>query len=99
MELLLLQIWIAVGFILRGFATSVLAVSDPELPGRGRIIAFGVVGLIAGILVLASPFVSLVSLAAVVGLCLVITGVLEIVSSFGIRKSARSRRHGPIPLG
>ena len=98
-ELLLLQIWIAVGFILRGFATSVLAVSDPELPGRGRIIAFGVVGLIAGILVLASPFVSLVSLAAVVGLCLVITGVLEIVSSFGIRKSARSRRHGPIPLG
>ena len=53
-ELFLLKIWIAVGFILRGGATSVLAISDPELPGRGRIIAFGVIGLIAGILVLAS---------------------------------------------
>ena len=98
-ELFGLKIWIEVGFILRGGATSVLAISDPELPGRGRIIAFGVIVLIGGILVLASPFVSLATLALPVILCLVITGVLEIVSSFGIRKSARSRRHGPIPLG
>ncbi len=62
----------------------------PELPGRGPVIAFGVVGLIAGILVLALPFVSLAALALVVGLCLVITGVAEIVSSFGIRKSAKT---------
>lgn len=106
-ELFFLQIWIAVCFILRGGATSVLAISehrrdvskhvgpgvlerDPELPGRGWIIAFGVVGLIAGILVLALPFVSLLGLLLVVGLCLVITGVLEIVSSFGIRKSAKT---------
>jgi hypothetical protein len=47
-ELFLLKIWIAVGFILRGGATSVLAISDPELPGRGRIIAFGVIGLNCG---------------------------------------------------
>ena len=62
----------------------------PELPGRGRIIAFGVVGLIAGILVLALPFVSLAALALVVGLCLVITGGLEVMSSFGFRKSAKT---------
>ena len=89
-DLILLQVWIAVGFILRGGATSVLAIYDRELPGRGRIIAFGVVGLIAGILVLALPFVSLAALALVVGLCLVITGVAEIVSSFEIRKSAKT---------
>jgi uncharacterized membrane protein HdeD (DUF308 family) len=32
-ELFLIKIWIAVGFILRGGATSVLAISDRELPG------------------------------------------------------------------
>jgi uncharacterized membrane protein HdeD (DUF308 family) len=86
----LLKIPIAIGFILRGGARSVLAISDPELPGRGRIIAFSIVGVIGGILVLALPFVSLASLALVVVLCLVIMGALEIVSSFGFRKSAKT---------
>jgi uncharacterized membrane protein HdeD (DUF308 family) len=40
--------------------------------------------------VLPLPFDSLAGLMLVVGLCLVITGVLEIVSSFGIRKSAKT---------
>ena len=89
-DLILLKIPIAVGFILRGGATSVLAISDPELPGRGRIIAYSIAGVIGGILVLASPIVSLVTLTLVVGLCLVITGVLEIMSSFGFRTSAKT---------
>ena len=89
-ELFLLKIWIAVGFILRGGATSVLAISDPELPGRGRIIAYSIGGVIGGILVLALPIVSLVTLTFVVGLCLVITGGLEVMASFEIRKSAKT---------
>jgi uncharacterized membrane protein HdeD (DUF308 family) len=88
--LIFLQAWIALGFILRGVATGVVANSDPELPGRGRFIAFGAFSLISGILVLALPLVSLLGLALVVGLCLVIMGALEIVSSFGIRKWAKT---------
>ena len=33
--ILLLAIWIGVGFIFRGVATSISAISDPHLPGRG----------------------------------------------------------------
>ena len=44
---LLLAIWIAVGFIFRGVAHTVSAISDPALPGRGWEIFFGIISLIA----------------------------------------------------
>jgi uncharacterized membrane protein HdeD (DUF308 family) len=40
--------------------------------------------------VLALPFVSLAGLSLVVGLCLIITGVLEVSYAFGIRESAKT---------
>ncbi|MBV8929625.1 MAG: HdeD family acid-resistance protein [Mycobacteriaceae bacterium] len=87
--ILLLAIWIAVGFIFRGVATTVSAISDPALPGRGWHIFFGVISLIAGMVILASPFDSLVTLTLVVGIWLIVGGVFEIVSAFGIRSAAK----------
>ncbi|OBG27236.1 hypothetical protein A5764_00695 [Mycobacterium sp. 852002-51057_SCH5723018] len=89
---LLLAIWIGVRFIFRGVATTVSAVSDPALPGRGWSIFVGVISLLAGIVVLASPFDSIVTLAIVVGVWFVVIGVFEIVSSFGIRKASKDLR-------
>jgi uncharacterized membrane protein HdeD (DUF308 family) len=86
---LLLAIWVAVGFIFRGVATTVSAISDPALPGRGWSIFVGVISLLAGIVVLASPFESIVTLAIVVGVWFVVIGVFEVVSSFGIRKASK----------
>ncbi len=86
---LLLAIWIAVGFIFRGVATTVSAISDPDMPGRGFEIFFGIVTLIAGVIVLASPLTSLAVLTVVVGVILIVTGVSEIVSAFGIRKASK----------
>src|SRR6201990_1739049 len=77
---LLLAIWIGVGFVLRGVATTVAAISDPTLPGRGWQIFLGVISLIAGIVVIASPFESIITLAIVVGVWLVIIGVFEVVT-------------------
>jgi uncharacterized membrane protein HdeD (DUF308 family) len=87
---LLLAIWIGVGFILRGVATTISAISDPALPGRGWWIFFGVITLLAGIIVLASPFPSIITLAYVAGVWFVVIGVFEIVSSFGIRKASKT---------
>ncbi|WP_297735329.1 HdeD family acid-resistance protein [Mycobacterium sp.] len=87
---LLLAIWIGIGFIFRGVATTISAISDPVLPGRGWSIFIGVISLLAGIIVLASPFPSIVTLAIVVGVWFVVIGVLEIVSSFGIRKASKT---------
>ena len=87
---LLLAIWIGIGFIFRGVATTVSAISDPGLPGRGWSIFLGVITLLAGIIVLASPFPSIVTLAIVAGVWFVIIGIFEIVSSFGIRNASKS---------
>ncbi len=89
-SILLLAIWIGVGFIFRGVATAVSAISDPDTPGRGWEIFVGVISLIAGIVVLASPFPSLATLTLVVGIWLVVLGVLEVVASFGIRKASNN---------
>ena len=88
--ILLLAIWIGVGFVFRGVATTVAAVSDPTLPGRGWNIFVGVISLIAGVVVIASPFESIVTLAKVIGVWLIVIGVFEVVTAFGIRKAAKS---------
>jgi len=86
--LLLLAIWIAVGFIFRGAATAGTAISDPLYPGRGWAIFFSVITVIAGIIVLAWPFDSIAILTLVVGVWLVIIGVFEIVAALVMRRDA-----------
>jgi uncharacterized membrane protein HdeD (DUF308 family) len=87
--ILLLAIWIGVGFIFRGVATSISAISDPTLPGRGWQIFLGLISLLAGIVMIGSPFESLAILTLIVGIWLVVIGVFEIVSSFGIRSASK----------
>lgn len=88
--ILLLAIWIGIGFIFRGVGTTVSAISDPNLPGRGWTIFIGVISLLAGIVVLASPLESIVTLAIVVGVWFIVIGAFEIVSSFGIHKASKT---------
>jgi uncharacterized membrane protein HdeD (DUF308 family) len=91
-SILLLAIWIAIGFIFRGVATAAAAISDPDTPARGWEIFIGIITLIAGIIVLAYPFASLPTLIWVTGIWLVVLGVLEIIASFGIRKAGNEVR-------
>ena len=88
-SILLLAIWIGVGFIFRGVATAVSAISDPTLPGRWWEIFIGGITLLAGVIVLASPFESIATLTLVVGIWLIVIGVFEAVSAFGIRKAGK----------
>jgi uncharacterized membrane protein HdeD (DUF308 family) len=70
-------------------ATSISAISDPHLPGRGWQIFLGLISLLAGIVLIASPFESLAILTLIVGIWLVVIGVFEVVSSFGIRSASK----------
>lgn len=90
---LLLSIWIGVGFIFQGVAEITTAIGYPELPGRGWYIFAGVITIIAGIVVLAWPFDSIVVLALVVGVWLVVLGLMQIVRSFQIRRDAHALSH------
>jgi len=87
--ILLLAIWIGVGFIFRGVATSISAISDPALPGRGWQIFLGAISLLAGIVMIGSPFESLAILTLIVGIWLIVLGAFEIASSFGIRSASK----------
>ena len=87
--ILLLAIWIGIGFIFRGVATTISAISDPHLPGRGWQIFLGAVTLLAGLVMLGSPLETIEILTLVVAIWLIVIGVFEIVSSFGIRSASR----------
>jgi uncharacterized membrane protein HdeD (DUF308 family) len=87
--ILLLAIWIGIGFIFRGVATTISAISDPTLPGRGWQIFVGAISLLAGIVMIGSPLQSLGILILVVAIWLVVIGVFEIVSAFGIRNASK----------
>jgi uncharacterized membrane protein HdeD (DUF308 family) len=85
---LLLAIWIGIGFIMRGVAALATAISDHNYPSRGWTIFFGAVTVLAGVVVLAYPFDSLVTLTLVAGIWLIIIGVAEIVSGLSLRSDA-----------
>ena len=51
----LLALWIGVGFTLQGVSETVLAISFKELPERGWYIFMGVLTMIAGVVMFASP--------------------------------------------
>ena len=91
-SILLLAIWIGIGFIFRGVATAAAAISDADTPSRGWEIVIGIITLIAGLIVLGYPFSSLGTLTLVVGIWLIVLGVLEIIASFGIRKAGNEVR-------
>ena len=90
LAVLLLALWIGIGFIFQGVAATALAISYRDLPGRGWHIFFGVTSVIAGLIVLVWPFGSIVVLALVTGIMLVILGITQIFSSFGTRHDLRT---------
>jgi uncharacterized membrane protein HdeD (DUF308 family) len=91
--LLLLAIWIGIGFIFRGVATTAMSFGELKgTPGRGWSLFFGIVTVIAGIVMLAYPFDSLVTLTLVVGIWLIVIGVFEIISGIQIRKAGNEVR-------
>jgi uncharacterized membrane protein HdeD (DUF308 family) len=87
---LLLSLCIGIGFTFLGVSEVAVAGSLPALPGRGWYIVLGILSVIAGVVVLAWPFDSIVLLAIVTGVCLVLIGVIQIVQAFQIRKDAKA---------
>ncbi|MEU3252927.1 HdeD family acid-resistance protein [Streptomyces sp. NPDC006997] len=91
-SILLLALWIGVGWLFRGLTQTLAAASDPAMPARGWQLLLGIVTLLAGVVLIVSPFESVAVLTVVGGCWLVAVGVVEIVTGFGIR-----RRAGRVP--
>jgi uncharacterized membrane protein HdeD (DUF308 family) len=95
---LLLSLWVGVGFTFLGVSEIAVAGSLPALPGRFWYIVTGVISMIAGGVVVAWPFDSIVALDIVSGVWLVLIGLLQIVQGFRIRKDAKNVRRTLDPV-
>lgn len=89
---LLLSLWIGISFIFQGISVVATGISEPQMPGRGWGIVFGILSVIAGVVVLVWPFDSIGMLTIVTGVWLVIGGVVQVVQSFQIRRDAKAAR-------
>lgn len=77
-------------WIISGVLQIVAAASEPVPGGRGWVILFGVLSMIAGFIVLLQPGISLLALEITLAIGLIVLGVVAAVDAFGAR--SRSRR-------
>ncbi|MFD7995634.1 HdeD family acid-resistance protein [Streptomyces mexicanus] len=87
-SILLLALWIGIGWLIRGITQTIAAVHDRTAPARGWQIFLGVVTFIAGVVLIDSPLRSVAVLTVLAGWWLVVVGVMEIVTAFRIRRHA-----------
>ena len=90
--ILLLSLWVGVGFILQGVSEVAVAIGEERLSGRGWYVVLGIVSVLAGLVVLVWPFDSIVVLVVAVGIALIVIGVVQAVQAFQIRKDAKTVR-------
>jgi uncharacterized membrane protein HdeD (DUF308 family) len=81
---------IGITWIIQGLAALIAGFSGGAREGRGWWIAFGVISLIAGIVVTVTPESSITFLAVLVGIWFIVMGILEIIGSFMLRRALRT---------
>lgn len=88
-SVLLLTVWIGLGWAVRGIIQATVAVWDDNLPDSGKQELFGLFTMAVGIIVVLLPLDSLTVLFVLVGCCLLAFGALELVSVGAFRKPFR----------
>ena len=89
---LLLSLWIGIGFIFQGVTAVAIGIGESELPGRGWYVVAGIISVIAGLVVLVWPFASIAVLTLATGIWLVIIGITQVIQAFQTRKAANTAR-------
>ena len=76
---------VGITWIIQGLAALIGGISGRVREERGWWIAFGVISLLAGIVVAATPVTSLNVLAVLLGILFIVMGVFEIIAGFTVR--------------
>ncbi len=85
----LIGLIIGITWIVQGLAALIGGIGGGSREGRAWWIVFGVVSLIAGIVVAATPADSLTVLAVLLGIWFIIMGVFEIIGGFILRHAVQ----------
>jgi uncharacterized membrane protein HdeD (DUF308 family) len=84
----ILPIVVGIFWIIQGVMEFFAAIANPDMPSRGWTMVMGVLGLVAGIVVVSWPIQSIVTLAWVLGIWLAVYGLMTIVAAFQVKKFA-----------
>ena len=87
-SILLLGLWIGIGWLIRGITQTLAAAHDSSMPARGWQILLGVLTFVAGIVLIDSPLRSVAVLTLLGGIWLVVVGIVEIVTALRIKGRA-----------
>jgi uncharacterized membrane protein HdeD (DUF308 family) len=84
-SILLLALWIGIGWLFRGMTLLAAALSFDHMPARGWQALSGVIIVIGGGVLMVSPFDSIAILTLVVGCWLIAIGILDVITAFQVR--------------
>ncbi|WP_278265677.1 HdeD family acid-resistance protein [Nocardia sp. AG03] len=87
-SIVLLGLFIGISWLFRGVAMLFAAIAEKGVPGRGWQIFYGLLSAIAGVVLIVWPISSVATLVLVVGIFLIIIGIMEIITAFGVRKDS-----------
>lgn len=80
---------IGLTWIVQGVSALMSGIAIRGANGAGWLMFFGVISLLAGIVVVSSPVSSVTALAVLAGVWFIVMGLMEIVGAFAMRRAAR----------
>jgi uncharacterized membrane protein HdeD (DUF308 family) len=84
-SILLLALWIGIGWLFRGTTLLAAALSLDHMPARGWQALSGVIIVIGGGVLIISPFDSIAILTLVAGCWLIAIGIVDVITAFEVR--------------
>jgi uncharacterized membrane protein HdeD (DUF308 family) len=92
LTLLALTVFLGIFWVVNGAIEIFASLSHHGMPERGWTALMGVLSVVAGLIVLAYPGLSLLSLAVILGIWLLIFGAMEIGVAFRVRRAGHAAR-------
>jgi uncharacterized membrane protein HdeD (DUF308 family) len=95
LSLALVGLFVGLSWVVQGVTAIIGGIADGAREGRAWWITFGVVSLIAGIVVTATPVSSLTVLAVLLGIWFIIMGIFEIIGGLMLRRMVSTNKQQP----
>jgi uncharacterized membrane protein HdeD (DUF308 family) len=92
-SILLLALWIGIGWLFRGVTLLAAALSFDHLPARGWQVLSGVIIVIGGGVLIISPLDSIAILTLVAGWWLIAIGIVDVISAIQVRHRLTASIH------
>jgi uncharacterized membrane protein HdeD (DUF308 family) len=96
LSLALVGLFVGLTWVVQGVTALIGGIAGGAREGRAWWITFGVVSLIAGIVVMATPVSSLTVLAVLLGIWFIIMGIFEIIGGLMLRRMVSGNKQATV---